>query len=313
MQEATLGAREHDLSEYVDSAGRVARGLDRSPARLKSLIADFNTAAGAFAREAGSLEDGDRGAAADAARRAARPGGAERQPAPAAALRPRPAPEHSRVRRDDRRVACPFLRQASALVSREELRGLAADLRPTVPPLVRLTRRTPGLLEELRAGSGCENEVLHAWSNDTVPDPNFPASGPVYQEAPKPLPGLSGESRSGDANGPYVHVLASAGDRTVSLGNGQLRAGAVPDPRHQPAQAREAGRRCGRRCRARRRSRRTCDTIAGPGEPTVSQGLPNTAEARARYARAKATAVRWVEREVRLRGLEDLWRVEDSP
>ena len=34
----------------------MARGLDRSPEPLKSLITDFNTAAGAFAREAGNLE-----------------------------------------------------------------------------------------------------------------------------------------------------------------------------------------------------------------------------------------------------------------
>lgn len=56
VQDATLGILQHDLSEYVDASGRVARGLDRNPAALKSLIADFNTAAGAFAREATNLE-----------------------------------------------------------------------------------------------------------------------------------------------------------------------------------------------------------------------------------------------------------------
>ncbi|MDQ3936816.1 MAG: MlaD family protein, partial [Actinomycetota bacterium] len=56
VQDATLGLRPHDLSGYVDAAGRMARGLDRSPEALKSLITDFDTAAGAFAREATSLE-----------------------------------------------------------------------------------------------------------------------------------------------------------------------------------------------------------------------------------------------------------------
>ncbi len=56
VQEATLGTREHDLSEYIDGAGRVARGLDRNPEQLKSLVTDLSRAAGAFAREAGSLE-----------------------------------------------------------------------------------------------------------------------------------------------------------------------------------------------------------------------------------------------------------------
>jgi phospholipid/cholesterol/gamma-HCH transport system substrate-binding protein len=56
VQEATRGLREHDLSDYIDGAGRVARGLDRHSAQLKSLVTDFNTAAGAFAREAAPLE-----------------------------------------------------------------------------------------------------------------------------------------------------------------------------------------------------------------------------------------------------------------
>ena len=56
VQTATLGIRAHDLSDYIDAGGRVARGLDRSPQQLKALITDFNTAAGAFARESGSLE-----------------------------------------------------------------------------------------------------------------------------------------------------------------------------------------------------------------------------------------------------------------
>ena len=206
-------------------------------------------------------------------------------------------------------MALPFLHQGRRLVSRAELRGLAADLRPTVPPLVRLTRRTPALLEQLRLSAGCENDVLHAWSNDTVPDPNFPASGPVYEEAPKPLPGLSGESRSGDANGPYVHVLASAGDRTVSLGDGQYAQALFPILGTNPPKPDG---------RPPLRPDVACETQeppdlrteAGPGEPTVARGLPSTPAAQARYGRAKATAVRWVQRELKLRGLDRLWRVE---
>ena len=311
VQEATLGVREHDLSEYVDSAGRVARGLDRSPAQLKSLITDFNTAAGAFAREAGNLEAAI--AELPVTLRAAQPALGELNDS---------LPSLRRFARDLRPgiresgetidVALPFLRQARRLVSRAELRGLAADLRPTVPPLVRLTRRTPALLEELRLSAGCENEVIHEWSNDTVPDPNFPARGPVYEEAPKPLPGLSGESRSSDANGQYVHVLASAGDRTVSLGDGQYAQALFPILGTNPPKPEG---------RPPLRADVPCETQeppdlrtkAGPGEPTVARGLPDTAAARARQERAKATALDWVRRELRLRGLDEVWRVEDSP
>lgn len=309
VQEATLGLREDDLSEYIDSAGRVARGLDRRPERLKSLITDFNTAAGAFAREAGSLE----AAIAELPRtlRAAQPALGELNeslpPLRRFARDLRPSIRESGETID---VSLPFLHQARRLVSRGELRGLAADLKPTVPPLVRLTRRTPAVLEQLRAAAGCENEVLQPWSNDTVPDPNFPALGPVYQEAPKPLPGLSGESRSSDANAQYVHVLTSAGDRTVSLGDRQyaqvlfpILGTNPPKPRTIPPLRRDVA------CETQQPP--DLRTKVGPGEPTVARGLPQTPEAIARYERAKDTAIRWVRRELRLRGLEDEWRVED--
>jgi hypothetical protein len=44
----------------------------------------------------------------------------------------------------------------------------------------------------------------------TLPDPNFPAVGPVYDEGVKFLPGVGGESRSGDANGKWFRVLLVA-------------------------------------------------------------------------------------------------------
>src|SRR3712207_8654499 len=47
------------------------------------------------------------------------------------------------------------------------------------------------------------------WRNDKVPDEQFPASGPVYEEQVKWLPGIAAESRSHDANGQYVRTLAN--------------------------------------------------------------------------------------------------------
>ena len=150
----------------------------------------------------------------------------------------------------------------------------------------------------MRLAAGCENEVLNPWSNDTVADPNFPATGKVFEEAPKPLPGLAGESRNGDANGQWVHVLTSAGDRTVSLGNGQLRPGATsrssaptrPSPSGRPPLRPDVA--CETQeppdLRTQRRAR---------ASPRWRAGLPDTAAARrratsARKARGGATGCR---------------------
>jgi hypothetical protein len=64
--------------------------------------------------------------------------------------------------------------------------------------------------------------VIYPWSQLTVPDPNFNASNgfpprKVYIEAVDYLPGLAGESRNFDANGPYIRILGTGGTLTYSL------------------------------------------------------------------------------------------------
>ena len=307
VQDATLGVLQDDLSEYVDTSGRVARGLDRRPAALKGLIADFNTAAGAFAREARNLEL----TIAELPRTlaAARPAlFALNEALPpfrrfANDLEPSIAEAGETID-----VALPFLREARGLVSEPELRGLAHDLRPTAPALARLTELTRPLYEQVRLASGCENEVLQEWSTDKVPDPRFPASGPVYEEAPKPLPGLAAESRNGDANGQWVHVLTSAGDRTINIGNGlfaqayQPLIGTNPPkpdaiPPLRPSVACE--------------TQETPDLRTRPGPPDteVARGMPDTAEARRRYREARGRAIDWVQQMLEDTGVDRSYRV----
>jgi virulence factor Mce-like protein len=307
VQEATLGILQHDLSDYVDSAGRVARGLDRNPAALKSLLTDFNTAAGAFASEAQNLsltiEELPRTLAA--ARPALFALNESLPPFRRFANDLEPALEESGRTID---VALPFLEQARGLVSEDELRGLANDLRYTAPALARLTELTPPLYEEVRAASSCENEVIHQWSNDKIEDPNFPAVGKVYEEAPKPLPGLAAESRNGDANGQWVHVLTSAGDRTVNIGNGffaqayrPLIGTNPPKPDAIPPMRSDAA------CETQEAP--DLRTEIGPPDTEVARGLPATSLARQRWRRATDEALDVVGQHLAERGLDRQYRV----
>jgi phospholipid/cholesterol/gamma-HCH transport system substrate-binding protein len=206
VADALQGTEQHDLSQLIDRAGATAQAIDRNREQLKSLVTDFDTTAAAFA-----ARDTDLSAAIGELPRTLRAG----MPALAALNRSfpavrglvraaRPAVRSSGPTLD---AALPFARQARGLVSKPELRGLSSDLRPLVPPLTQLNERSAPLYDEVSQASSCQNEVVLPWSRETIEDKTFPAHGPVYQEATKPLPGLAGESRSGDANGQWFRVM----------------------------------------------------------------------------------------------------------
>jgi hypothetical protein len=195
----------------------VSEGLDRNAEQLKSLITDLRVTAGAFAARDQQLER-----ALGELPRTLRTG----QPALQAlsdALPPlrrftadlRPGVRNSAKTLD---AQIPFVRQLRSVVSAPELRGLTADLRPTVPSLAALNKATIPLLEQLRAASSCQNEVILPWTQDKIADDVFPAIGPVYQEQPKALVGLAGESRSFDANGQWFRVQLNGGQFATPSG-----------------------------------------------------------------------------------------------
>jgi ABC-type transporter Mla subunit MlaD len=218
---ATLGEHPHDLSGYIKDSGTVAEALDRNPGQLKSLITDFNTTAAAFASQSNNLS----AAIAELPRtlRAGQPALAALNnafpPVRALANALRPGVRSTGPMID---ASLPFITQARLLVSRPELRGLVADLRPTIPSLASFQARSIPLQQQVRLASSCQNEVVLPWTHDTVPDhaAGMQALGPVYYEFPKTLPGLTGESRAGDANGIYFRILAGGGPNSYGFQTG---------------------------------------------------------------------------------------------
>lgn len=206
VNEATLGSEPHDLSNWLRGADRFARGLDRSPEALKDLLTNLAGTADAFASEEGNLS-----AAIHELPRTLRAGyaalGALNTAFPP--LRRLTADLRPTVRESGPALDAqlPLLQQMRAFMSRPEARGFVHDLRRVVPDLAKLNTAGVPLQQQLRLLSSCTNEVLSPWRNSTVPDEQFPASGPVYQEQVKWLPGIAAESRNFDANGQYVRSL----------------------------------------------------------------------------------------------------------
>jgi phospholipid/cholesterol/gamma-HCH transport system substrate-binding protein len=218
VNEALLGTEPGDLSSLVRNFDRVAVALTTNEEQLKDLITNLRIVTGSFAAEDQALASSIRQLPGVLA--AARPVfdnlNASFPPLRAFAREALPGVRSTGPTID---AALPFIRQLRALVSRSELRGLTADLRPTIPQLAKLIKRQVPFMEQARALSSCFSNVVIPWSSDRVGDGDTDAAGdpifPVFKETGYGLVGIAGESRSGDANGQYIRVAIGGGTNTV--------------------------------------------------------------------------------------------------
>jgi phospholipid/cholesterol/gamma-HCH transport system substrate-binding protein len=306
VSDAMRGETGHDLSGYVKNAGAVAAALDRNRNQLKALVTDFNTTAAAFASQDRNLS----AAIGELPRtlRAAYPAlGALNQAFPplrALAAELRPGVQNAEETLD---AAIPFVGQLRGLVSEDELRGLSADLRPAAGDLAQLIDRSLPLYREVRRASSCQNEVVHPWTLDTVPDKQFPAQGPVYQEAPKPLPGLAGESRSADANGSWFRVLAAGGKNLVTFKPGVF--GTTPEPllgANPPKPTKRPPLNGDVPCETQQKPDLRTNPAAPPPQHTVNTGSPAF---QARYEEARGKAIDWLRKQLKAEDLANVLEV----
>ena len=207
-------------------------------------------------------------------------------------------------------ASIPLVRQLRGLVSEDELRGLAADLRPTVPALARLARESIPLAEQNRQLASCQNEVVLPWAKDKVEDKQFPAEGPVYTEAPKAFPGLAGESRSGDANGQWFRVLAAGGTNLVQLApdtfgttTNPILGANPPKPKSRPPLDEKQP------CE----NQESPDLRSQPADPPTQWKADTSSKAfKDRYDLAKGRAVDWLKGQLKDEKLADKLKVTDE-
>ena len=209
--EASLGEQPHDLSTVVRAQQRVFNSLSANPQALSDLVTNLNRTFAAFASQSANLE-----AAIPALDRVLKVG----DPALASlndalpslrsfAHKALPAAKSSLPTIN---ASMPFVTQARALVSKPELRGLVADLRPTIPSLAKLNAETVPFLQESRALSACTSDFLVPFSNKPIPDPvlNIPNSTFLH-DSQHTFVALAAESRQNDANTPLFRLDQGAG------------------------------------------------------------------------------------------------------
>ena len=219
--EATLGEEpDKDIQRLIKGQAKVFKALARNPETLKSLVSNFNTTAAAFAREDDALQRTI--PALDRVLRVGSPALESLNGAlPSLRAFARDAYPGTVSSGPTIDASMPFIRQARMLVGDDELKGLAADLRSAIPDLVDLQKGSIGFFEQTRLLSSCQNEVLLPFATEPIPEPAFPdnTGEPFYKQASRGLVGLSGESRTADAQTPFFRVQASGGPFSVQFGD----------------------------------------------------------------------------------------------
>ena len=245
----------------ISGLGRVFRGLGRNPEALSDLVTNLRRVTGAFAAEDAAL--------AQAIERLpdflaeGRPAfTALNRALPSVRAFAREALPGTLGARDAARGAAAARAGPGADVERE-LRGLVAELRPTVPQLAEFSQRSV----EFWPGRGAFSLLLQRGGRPVVQRPsNRPPTYPhelggrVFETTGYGLAGIAGESRSGDAATASTCACSAAVDRTRSRF------------RRTPARRRRAPRRSSASPRSRsaarsRRSARLEDSAKTPFKP----------------------------------------------
>jgi phospholipid/cholesterol/gamma-HCH transport system substrate-binding protein len=310
VNDASLGERPHDLSDYVGSSGKVAEAVDSDPAALRRLITRFDDTAATFASERGALGATIRELPSTLAvgHRTLTDVHALLPHLDRLALDVRPA---VRTGVETIETTTPFLQQLRGLVAPSELQGLARDLAPTTSALASVETRLVPLLQQARQASSCADKVVLPWSRETLPDPQFKAAGNIAEEGVKgPLPGLAGESRSGDANGQWFAPILVAGTNVIALGNDKFAATALPVvgvnpqlPQQRPPLRPDVP--CETQTKPDLRSE------SGPPPPQFQVDL-TTPEAKARLGKARKPAIDWLRGQLKAQGLDQVLKVADT-
>jgi virulence factor Mce-like protein len=310
VNEALLGIEEHDLSNYLRGARRVAEGLDRDPEALKSLITSLAVTARAFADEQDNLSATIR-ELPTTLRVGRRALGVLRTAFPSVRRLAAEMLPTVRTSGPALEAQLPLVRQLRRLVGQDELQGLVKDLNQAVPALAQLNRRSIPLTEETRLAGSCNNNVLHEWNESKIPDQQFPSPGPIYQEASKQFVGLAAESRSFDANGQYVKSTAQNANYATVLGDGRFFLTDLPVLGVNPPKVnKQPPYRADVPCETQESPDLRTRVQTPPQQVRINQNAPGAAE---RRAKVEAALRDWMGDELKRSGLDDRYKISEKP
>jgi ABC-type transporter Mla subunit MlaD len=217
VNEASLGTQLHDLSRLIAGQQKVSAALSSNDKNLKDLVTNFNRTTAAFAAESGNLSQTIHllPGVLEQARPTLADLNASFPPTRAFAREILPGVRQNAA---TIRAAFPWITQVRQLVSKPELQGLVAELKPAVSSLSSVTDESLVLLPQIDLVNRCFiNNILP--TGDKPLDDGFLSTGlPNYKEFWQAMTSLSGESQNFDGNGSYTRFQTGGSNQTVSTG-----------------------------------------------------------------------------------------------
>jgi phospholipid/cholesterol/gamma-HCH transport system substrate-binding protein len=210
VNQALLGTAPHDLSNVVVGNEQVFRALAASDGQLASLVSTFNATMAALAARQQDLSQtiallppvlrstDSSDSALDASF----------GPTQAFARTILPGVKQLGPTIND---ALPWLAQATALASPNELRGLLSSLTPAVQQTASALSSTQALLSGADQLARCFSHNLIPTGNAFIQDPPVTTGLRVYQELFQSAVGIAGAAGNFDGNGRYVRASAGGG------------------------------------------------------------------------------------------------------
>jgi hypothetical protein len=166
------------------------------------------------------------------------------------------------------------------------------------------------LNEQQRALSSCSVNVVEPWQDDKIDDPAFPATGPVYQDSIKWLPGIAGESRSFDANGPYIRTLAKNANFAIPVGDGRFYLTDTPVEGVNPPKMAQPAFHPDVPCETQEPPDLRTQAGPAPRQIRIDQNAPGAA---ARRAKARADLFGWMRDQMKLVGWDKKLTLSHEP
>ncbi len=214
VNEALLGEQAGDLRKLIRASSVTFGKLASRQTELRELITNFAITTGAFAAESASLEQtlAELAPTAEQAQGQLVSINASFPPLRAFARALTPSVEELPATIE---AGNPWLIQASRLLTRDELAGVAANLRASTPDLSRGTANLTTLLTGLGLTSRCFSRVLEPTGNVVIDD-DFATGQSNFNEFLYGLVSQAGEGAVFDGNGPFLRVQPGAGSQAVS-------------------------------------------------------------------------------------------------